>query len=58
MERSGMILIGENPCPSAALQTTWSNLGAKPGLRGEKPATNRLSYDTPFCSHYKIKFVL
>jgi hypothetical protein len=33
-------------CPSAALSATnptWTDLGANLGLRGEKPATNRLS---------------
>jgi hypothetical protein len=37
------------PCPSATLSTTsstWTALGMNPGLRGEKPATNRLSYVT------------
>jgi hypothetical protein len=45
----GMILTGENrrtrreTCPSATLPTTnptWNDLGANPGLRGERPATN------------------
>jgi hypothetical protein len=49
----GIILTGENrrtrrrTCPSATLCTTnstWTVLSANPGLRGEKPATNRLSY--------------
>jgi hypothetical protein len=46
-----MILTGENrrtrrkTCPSVTLPT-WTDLGANPGLRGEKPATNRLSYGT------------
>jgi len=26
----------------------WKNPGAKPGLRGERPATNRLNYDTAY----------
>jgi hypothetical protein len=48
----GMISTGENrrtqrkTCPSATLSTTnptWIDLGAKPGLRGERPATNDLS---------------
>jgi hypothetical protein len=48
-----MILIEENRrtrikmCPSATLSTTnptWTDLDANPGLRGKKPATNRLSY--------------
>jgi hypothetical protein len=36
--------------PSVTLSTTnptWIDLGANPGLRGEKPATNRLS--TAYC---------
>jgi hypothetical protein len=45
----GMILTGENRrtrrknCPSATLSTTnptWIDLGANPGLCGERPATN------------------
>jgi hypothetical protein len=34
-------------CPSATLSTTnptWPDPGSNPGCRGEKPATNRLSY--------------
>jgi hypothetical protein len=46
-------------CPSATLSTTnptWSDPGSNPGLRGERPATNRLSRDTtkyihPFAMH-------
>jgi hypothetical protein len=37
----------EKTCPSVTLSTTnptWPNLGSKPGRRGGKPATNRLSY--------------
>jgi hypothetical protein len=49
------ILTGENrrtrrkTCPSATLSTTnptWIDPGAKPGLRGERPATNDLSHGT------------
>jgi hypothetical protein len=39
-------VIGEN-LPSATLSTTnpiWIDPGANPGLRGERPATNRLSH--------------
>jgi hypothetical protein len=52
-----MQLTGENqntrgkPYLSATLYTTnptWTDLGSNPGLRGEKPATNRLSNDTAF----------
>jgi hypothetical protein len=42
-------VLGEN-LPSANLSTTnpkWINPGANPGLRGERPATNRLSHGTP-----------
>jgi hypothetical protein len=47
-----MILTGENrstrgkTCPSAITNPTWTDLGLNPGLRGEKPATNRLSHGT------------
>jgi hypothetical protein len=40
-------------CPSATLSTknpTWSDLGSNPGLRGERPATNRLSHGTAYYS--------
>ena len=36
-------------CPSATLSTinlTWTDTGSNPGLRGERPATNRLSHGT------------
>jgi hypothetical protein len=48
-----MKLRGENrstrgkSCPSATLSTTnptWTDPGPNPGLRGERPATNRLSH--------------
>jgi hypothetical protein len=41
-------VLGEN-LPSATLSTTnptWVDPGANPGLRGERPATNRLSHGT------------
>jgi hypothetical protein len=41
-------VLGEN-LPSATLSTknpTWIEPGANPGLRGERPATNRLSHGT------------
>jgi hypothetical protein len=41
-------VFGEN-LPSATLSTTnptWIDPGAYPGLRGERPATNRLSHGT------------
>jgi hypothetical protein len=40
--------LGEN-LPSATLSTTnptWIDPGTNPGLRGERPATNRLSHGT------------
>jgi hypothetical protein len=49
----GMILTGENlrtlrkTCPSATLfntNPTWIDPDANPGLRGERPVTNRLSH--------------
>ena len=52
-----MKLTGENrstlgkTCPSATLPTThstWTDPGSNPGLRGEKPVTNRLSHGTGF----------
>jgi hypothetical protein len=48
-----MKLTGENrstrgkTCPSATLSTinpTWTKPGSNPGLRGERPATNRLKH--------------
>jgi hypothetical protein len=50
-----MKLTGENrstwgkTCPSATLPTTnrtWTDPGSNPGLRDERPATNRLSHGT------------
>jgi hypothetical protein len=52
---SGIILTGESrrtrrkPFPSASLPTTnptWTDLGANPGFRGERPATNHPSHGT------------
>jgi hypothetical protein len=43
-------VLGEN-LPSATLSTTnptWIDPGANPGVRGERPATNRLSHGTAF----------
>jgi hypothetical protein len=50
----GMIFAGETEVlgenlPSATLSTptpTWIDPGANPGVRGERPATNRLSHGT------------
>jgi hypothetical protein len=49
-----MILTGGNlsterkTCPSATSTTnsTWTGLGSNPGLRGERPQTNRLGHGT------------
>jgi hypothetical protein len=38
-------------CPNGTLSTTnptWTDPGWNPGLRGERPATNRLSHGTAF----------
>jgi hypothetical protein len=57
-------VLGEKTCPSATLSTTnpiWPDLGSNPGRRGEKPATNFLSYGMTsfplgsFCNNIKIK---
>jgi hypothetical protein len=54
-EDGGMILTGKTrrtrrkTCPSATLSTTNPTSidpGANPGLRGERPATNRLNHGT------------
>jgi hypothetical protein len=40
---------GKKTCPSATLSTkisTWTDPGSNPGLRGGRPATNRLSHGT------------
>ena len=59
---SGMIMTGENritrrrTCPSASMSTTnltRSDVQSTPGLRGEKPAANRLSQS--LCSHLFIR---
>jgi hypothetical protein len=45
----GKLKYSEKICPSATLSTTnptWPDLGANPGPRGGKTATNRLSYGT------------
>jgi hypothetical protein len=64
-----MILTGENRRtrrkfrPSANMSTTnstWTDLGANPGLRGERPASNRLSHGTAvaiICNVKKNKFL-
>jgi hypothetical protein len=42
-------VLGEKNCPIAALSTTnptWTDPGSNTGLRGERPANNRLSHGT------------
>jgi hypothetical protein len=49
--------IRRKACPSASLSSTNStgtDLGAKPGLRVEKPATNCLSYGTAILISYSL----
>jgi hypothetical protein len=59
-----MKLTGENrfilvkTCPSVTFSTkypTWTDPGSNPGLRGERPATNRLSHVT--ATNYNITFI-
>jgi hypothetical protein len=63
-----MKLTGENrstpgqTCPSATLSTTnptWTDPGSNPDLRGERPATNRLSHGTAMLliTHLIIAFL-
>jgi hypothetical protein len=60
-----MKLTGENrstpgkTCPSATLSTTnptWTDPGWNPGLRGGRPAANRLSHGTAPPSRYCTSF--
>jgi hypothetical protein len=53
---------GGEICPSTILSTTnptWTDPGSNPGLRGERPATNRLSHgtacDLPFSRNQPLK---
>jgi hypothetical protein len=51
-------VLGGKTCPSATLSTTnhtWTDPGSKPGLRGDRPATNRLSHGTA-CQGFSLKF--
>jgi hypothetical protein len=59
-----MKLTGENritrgkTCPSATLSTTnptWTDPGSNPGLRGDRPATNRLSHGTAYVCYLPTK---
>jgi hypothetical protein len=47
-------------CPSATLSTnpTWTDPGSNPDLRGERPATNRLSHGTADHVGYYMYFLL
>jgi hypothetical protein len=60
-----MKLTGENrstrgkTCPSATLSTTnptWIDLGSNPGLRCERPTTNRLSRGTASHKFYNMTY--
>jgi hypothetical protein len=62
-----MKLTGENQstwgktCPSATLSTTnptWTDPGSNPGLRGGRPAANRLSHGTAVSARLLILFGL
>jgi hypothetical protein len=53
-------VLEEKACPSANLSTTnptWTGVGLNPCLRGEMPATTRLSHITTFCCYSQGKFV-
>jgi hypothetical protein len=44
-------VFGEKTCPSATLSTTnpiWTDTGSNPGLRGWRPAANRLIRGTAY----------
>jgi len=44
-----MLLTGEKICPNVIFSTTnltWSDTGSKPGLRGDRTATNCLIHGT------------
>jgi hypothetical protein len=50
--------LGEKTCPSATLSitnSTWTDPGAKPGFRGERPATNDLSHGTAQVGRLRLK---
>jgi hypothetical protein len=47
-------------CPSATLSTTnptWTDPGSNPGLRGERPATNRLSHGTASVNTLRLPYL-
>lgn len=61
-----MIMTGEmestggNTCPTATLPIvalTGTGTGPNPGLRGERPTTNILSYGTTFKDHNQPKLI-
>jgi hypothetical protein len=48
---------GGKTCHSVTLSTTnptWTDPGSNPGIRGERPATNRLSHGTALKPHIII----
>ena len=52
---------GRKPCPSATLSTTnttRTDPRSNPGLRGERPATNRLSRSTANASVLAVVFTV
>jgi hypothetical protein len=62
-----MKLTGENrstrgkTCPSTTLSTTnttWTNRGSNSGLRGRRPATNRLSHGTARTACYSCQILM
>jgi hypothetical protein len=64
IDRGKQTYSGKKTCPNATLSTTnptWTDPESNPGLRGERPATNRLSHDTaqqnnlPFKDRLNIK---
>jgi hypothetical protein len=49
IDRGKQKFSGKKTCPISTLSTknpTWIEPGSNPGLRGERPATNRLSHGT------------
>jgi hypothetical protein len=40
---------GRKTCPSATTNPTWTEPGSNPGLRGGRPAANRLSHGMAPC---------
>jgi hypothetical protein len=52
---------GKKTYPSATLCTTnptWTEPESNPGLRGGRPATNRLSHGTALSITYKLSYLL